>query len=198
MRTVSPTKLRRHSFDEQRQKKSVDANAPIRIKVLSLGSQYVGKSCVIKRYCEGRFVTKYISTVGVDYGVKPVSIDGKTVRVNFWDLSGRKEFLEIRNEFFKDTQACILVYDVSERGTFEDLPVWLAEAHNFGMARDLPVVVCANKVDKIRRVSEDEGRAWALNRGYAYFETSAASGANVSDMFHLLFRHALSYSDNRF
>ena len=74
-----------------------------RIKVLSMGSGGCGKSCLIKRFCEERFVSKYIATIGVDYGVKPIKLDGMDVRVNFWDLSGHQEFFEIRNEFYKDT-----------------------------------------------------------------------------------------------
>ena len=76
----------------------------LRIKVISMGDGGVGKSCVIKRYCEEKFVTKYISTIGIDYGVKPVMIKGQEVRVNFWDLSGHPEFFEVRNEFYRDTQ----------------------------------------------------------------------------------------------
>ena len=70
------------------------AVAPFRIKVLSMGSAGTGKSCLIKRYCEERFVSKYIATIGVDYGVKPVKVDQVDIRVNFWDLSGHKEFFE--------------------------------------------------------------------------------------------------------
>ena len=51
-----------------------------------------------------QFVTRYISTIGIDFGVKAVTIDGQTVKVNFWDLSGHPEFFEVRNEFYKDTQ----------------------------------------------------------------------------------------------
>ena len=88
-----------------------------RIKIVSLGSLGVGKTCLIKRYCEDRvmkstrstinksqFVSKYMSTIGIDYGVKQVTVNGKEVKVNFWDLSGHEEFVEIRNEFYKDTQ----------------------------------------------------------------------------------------------
>lgn len=60
--------------------------------------------CVIKRFCEEKFVSKYISTIGIDYGVKPIAVCGKEVRVNFWDLSGHPEFFDVRNEFYKDTQ----------------------------------------------------------------------------------------------
>ena len=58
--------------------------APTRIKIISMGSGGTGKSCIIKRFCEERFVSKYIATIGVDYGVKPVQVDGEDVRVNFW------------------------------------------------------------------------------------------------------------------
>jgi DnaJ family protein C protein 27 len=58
--------------------------APTRIKIISMGSGGSGKSCFIKRFCEKRFVTKYIATLGVDYGVKPVQVDGEDVLVNFW------------------------------------------------------------------------------------------------------------------
>jgi DnaJ homolog subfamily C member 27 len=88
----------------------------VRIKIISLGGLATGKSCLIKRFCEERFVSKYISTIGIDYGVKPVTVKGEHVRVNFWDLSGHPDFFEIRNEFYKDSQGGILVYDVSNRG----------------------------------------------------------------------------------
>lgn len=160
-----------------------------RIKILSIGTGACGKSCLIKRYCEDRFVNKYIATIGVDYGVKPVKIDGVEVRVNFWDLSGHQEFFEIRNEFYKDAQGCMLVYDVSSRESFEECDAWLAEATKYGLnLRDIPVTLCANKVDKKRVVSEEEGRSFAQSRGLSYFEMSAASGQNVAEMFDLLFQ----------
>ena len=164
----------------------------MRVKVLSMGPGASGKSCIIKRYCEEKFVQKYIATIGVDYGVKPVTIAGKQVRVNFWDLSGRPEFFEIRNEFYKDTQGALLVFDASERSSFETLEDWLKEASKFGMPRDLPVAVCANKVDKPRKVSEAEGRQWAASHKYDYFELSASTGANVPDVFECVFKKALA------
>lgn len=160
----------------------------LRIKVISMGGAAVGKSCLIKRYCEDRFVSKYIPTIGVDYGVKPVSAEGCDVRVNFWDLSGVAEFFEVRNEFYKDAQGCLLVYDAGMRESFESLDSWLAEAAKFGANyRDFPIALCANKIDKKRVVSEEEGRKYAAARGLAYFETSAQSGASVGDMFAHLF-----------
>ncbi|KDO22856.1 hypothetical protein SPRG_11993, partial [Saprolegnia parasitica CBS 223.65] len=187
----------------QRKKSSASNNATVeedaptsappvlRIKVISMGDGGVGKSCVIKRYCEEKFVAKYISTIGIDYGVKPVRIGGAEVRVNFWDLSGQPEFLEVRNEFYKDTQGGILLFDVSSRRSFEGLDAWLKEAAKFGGGK-FPCVVCGNKIDKIRVVSEDEGMAWARARGYEYYETSAQTGANIADAFHSLFMQVVT------
>ena len=64
----------------------------IRIKITSCGEGGVGKSCIIKRYCEEKFVTRYIATIGVDFGVKPIVVQDCDVKVNFWDLSGHQEF----------------------------------------------------------------------------------------------------------
>uniref|UniRef100_K3WMN4 Uncharacterized protein n=1 Tax=Globisporangium ultimum (strain ATCC 200006 / CBS 805.95 / DAOM BR144) TaxID=431595 RepID=K3WMN4_GLOUD len=159
----------------------------LRIKIISMGESGVGKSCVIKRFCEEKFVSKYISTIGIDYGVKPVLVQGEEVRVNFWDLSGLPEFLEVRNEFYKDTQGGILMFDVSSRKSFEALDSWLCEAARFGGGAKFPCILCGNKVDRMRVVTEDEARAYARTKGFAYFETSACTGVNINDAFHALF-----------
>ena len=64
-------------------------------------------------------MSKYISTIGIDYGVKPTKIKGRDVRVNFWDMSGSEAFFEVRNEFYKDASGALLVYDVSNKKSFE-------------------------------------------------------------------------------
>lgn len=103
-----------------------------------------------------------------------------------------QEFFEIRNEFYKEAQGVALIYDASARDTFEDLDSWIAEATKFGVSiNDIPVVLCANKVDKRRMVSEEEGRQYASTKGMRYFETSAMSGANVAEMFQDLFTLAV-------
>ncbi|KAG2863675.1 hypothetical protein PC119_g9608 [Phytophthora cactorum] len=137
----------------------------LRVKIISMGESGVGKSCVIKRYCEEKFVSKYISTIGIDYGVKPVMVNGAEVRVNFWDLSGLPEYLE----------------------SFESLDSWLREATKFGAGK-FPCILCGNKVDRPRVVSEDEARAYAQAKGFEYFETSACTGVSITEAFHSLFR----------
>ncbi|KAH7484753.1 DnaJ-like protein subfamily C member 27 [Phytophthora ramorum] len=164
----------------------------LRVKIISMGESGVGKSCAIKRYCEEKFVSKYISTIGIDYGVKPVMVNGAEVRVNFWDLSGLPEYLEVRNEFYKDTQGGILMFDVSSRRSFEYLDSWLREAAKFGAGK-FPCILCGNKVDRPRVVSEDEATAYAQSKGFEYFETSACTGVSISEAFHSLFRTVVKH-----
>ncbi|KAH9586243.1 Small GTPase [Trypanosoma melophagium] len=218
-----------------------------RIKIISLGSSGVGKSCIIKRYCEGRFVPKYIPTIGIDYGVKrvdvraPASIISSTstttakggkipVRVNFWDMAGAEEYVEIRNEFYAAAEGVLLVYDVTDMTSFNALEGWLKELEKYTntaqratgvdaviarpSSKSALVVVCANKVDdavegvnsnrnsnsnmnnsgsgsqvkgKRRVVSEAEGRRWAEEHGFKYYETSACTGMRVTEALETLF-----------
>ena len=107
-------------------------------------------------------------------------------------MSGLPEFFEIRNEFYKDSQGVLLVYDASARESFSELETWIAEAGKFGAnLRELTTVLCANKVDKKRLVSEEEGRQFASSKGFTYFETSASSGQNVNELFEHIFQAVL-------
>jgi len=159
-----------------------------RIKVISLGESGVGKSCLIKRYCEDKFVTKHVPTIGIDFGVKPVSIEGEAYRVNFFDMAGGSEYADIRNEFYKDAQGVILVFDVGSKPTLDALDQWLKEAKEFGM-RSPALVLCGNKAEnKKREVSDTDARRWAgAHGGMPYFETSAKEGENVAKAFEKVF-----------
>ncbi|XP_006515115.1 dnaJ homolog subfamily C member 27 isoform X1 [Mus musculus] len=121
----------------------------LRIKVISMGNAEVGKSCIIKRYCEKRFVSKYLATIGIDYGVTKVQVRDREIKVNIFDMAGHPFFFEVRNEFYKDTQGVILVYDVGQKDSFDALDSWLAEMKQelgpHGNMDNIVFVVCANK-----------------------------------------------------
>ena len=153
-----------------------------------MGEPAVGKSCLIKRFCEARFTQKHTPTIGIDYGVKPVQIGQTNLRVNFWDLAGPEQYKQVRTEFYKDAQGALLVFDVNSRDTYEALDKWLKEAREHG-ASNMVLAVCANKIDLGGRViSQGEARKWAVAHGAIYFETSAKDGTNVLEMFDSLFR----------
>lgn len=163
-----------------------------RIKILSMGDKQTGKSCLIKRYCEGKFEPNYIGTIGIDYGVKKVYVDQTELRVNFWDLSGDEHYLDVRNEFYKDSQGVILVYDVNLRETFDRLQKWLEEGKKYQLPNHIPIIVVGNKSDvNQRQVSYKEGENFALEKGYSFYETSSLTGDYVNEMFEHLFSEVL-------
>lgn len=165
-----------------------------------MGNAEAGKSCIIKRYCEKRFVNKYLATIGIDYGVTKVTLKERDIKVNIFDMAGHHLFYEVRNEFYKDTQGAILVYDVSNRASFEALDYWMEEmsneVSNKAEVDSIVVCVCANKIDLRRAVDESEGRLWADARGFHFFEVSALTGDGVNEMFETLFKGVVHTCEN--
>ncbi len=161
--------------------------------MVSLGDAHSGKSCLIKRYCEKKFVSKYISTIGVDFGVRQVpspEVSGLDLKVNFCDLAGDPNLFQVRREFHAGAQAAILVYDVTDANSFKSLPRWISE-HTAHGGTPCIVVLCANKIDEpasARTVSEAEGKKYAQANGFTYLETSAKTGQNVEQIFEAIFK----------
>ncbi|KAH9579582.1 DnaJ sub C member 27, variant 2 [Schistosoma haematobium] len=127
-----------------------EENKPIKVKIISMGDEDTGKTCLIKRFCEKRFVSKYLPTIGIDYGVFRTKVGNNELRVDIFDMSGNPSFYDIRNEFYKDTNGAILTFDVTNRKTFENLIRWVHELHfESGEANSVssPVIIlCGNKV----------------------------------------------------
>ncbi|KAL8619272.1 DnaJ subfamily C member 27 [Nucella lapillus] len=181
--------------------KSAKMKRPLRVKIISMGNAEVGKSCIIKRYCEKRFVSKYLATIGIDYGVTKVPVRDRDVKVNIFDMAGHPIFYEVRNEFYRDSQGAIIVFDVCNRTSFESLDFWVQEMRNEigdkSECDNIVICVCANKVDsRPRAVDEPEGRLWADSHGFHYFETSAQTGEGIGDMFQALFEGVVTTVDN--
>ncbi|XP_033629465.1 dnaJ homolog subfamily C member 27-like [Asterias rubens] len=154
------------------------------VKVIAVGTSAAGKTCIIKHFCEDKFSATYQPTVGVDYGFKIQKVKKEDLRVHLWDLSGQLEYSEVRNELYGGTHACILVFDVTNRNSFESLDFWLKETVRYGVGA-MHTVVVANKIDiKGKRViTPDEAAKWAASRKLKYYETSALSGEGIQKMF---------------
>ncbi|KAA0200226.1 DnaJ subfamily C member 27 [Fasciolopsis buskii] len=169
---------------------------PISIKLLTLGNAGTGKSCLIKRYCEKRFVSRYQPTIGIDYGVINATIRNKAVKVNIFDTSGDPVFFEVRNEFYRDCDGVLLVFDLKSRLSFDSLDKWLFEMKSELRSINNPLTarfcVCGNKVDQTQRiVSYFEASQWCANNSVPYFETSALTGHGVNDAINTLLESIL-------
>ncbi|CAF3302825.1 unnamed protein product [Rotaria sp. Silwood2] len=173
----------------------------LRLKIISLGNVNVGKSCLIKRYCEKRFIPKYMATIGIDYGVTRLRVRNYDIRMNIFDFSGHPLFYEVRNEFYRDVQGILLVFDLTSRRSFDTLEYWLCEMKkelnlNNGQKSSIIIFIVGNKNDLKRVVDENEAKIWANVRGYQYFETSAATGAGVQELFDSLFSALIDTNEN--
>ncbi|XP_016064552.1 PREDICTED: dnaJ homolog subfamily C member 27 isoform X2 [Miniopterus natalensis] len=134
--------------------------------------------------------------------VSRVQVRDREIKVNIFDMAGHPFFYEVRNEFYKDTQGVMLVYDVGQKDSFDALDAWLAEMKQdlgpHGNMENVVFVVCANKIDctKHRCVDESEGRLWAESKGFLYFETSAQTGEGINEMFQTFYASIVDLCEN--
>ncbi|ORZ35422.1 P-loop containing nucleoside triphosphate hydrolase protein [Catenaria anguillulae PL171] len=164
-----------------------------RYKVIAVGEPGIGKSCLIRRYCEQKFTSQYIATIGIDYGVRSVTLpEGRTVKINFWDMAGDRSYSLIRTDFYADTHGIFVFFDLTSWATFLTIPTWLDEIrkHMGPQAAMVAMVLIGTKGDLPNRVvNEHEARSFSNKHGFHdYFECSAQSGANVSQAFMSMFQ----------
>ncbi|RKP17904.1 P-loop containing nucleoside triphosphate hydrolase protein [Rozella allomycis CSF55] len=125
-----------------------------RLRILSLGDPMVGKSSLIKRYCEENFSPEYHPTIGIDYGVKDFSID--EFKADFFDTAGDDVYLEIRNEFYENINAFIIVFDLTSKKSFENVNKWMSELKRYNQTSHIKALgfLFGNKLDLGRAISK--------------------------------------------
>lgn len=153
------------------------------IKVLVEGDGGVGKTTLVKRYCDGTYFDGKM-TIGVGFEKKTLKIGEEEVTLMIWDFGGEERFREILPSFCKGANAALLVYDVSRRESFLNLKEWLELTRK--NAGDIPIILVGSKCDLERRVPEDEVRSFMSEHGILHFvETSAKNNINVEAAFEL-------------
>ena len=167
-------------------------------KVVIAGDGNVGKTSLVRRYCEGKFEASRVTTIGVDFQTKVVELPGGSVKLSIWDMAGQDRFQVVRSGFYRGSLGTALVYDVTEPGSLEHLGKWHQEIIEITPGQKFLVV--GNKVD-LERVSQAEvASAFAARITAPYLETSALTGDGVSEMFKTLATLASSHlpsSQNR-
>jgi small GTP-binding protein len=153
-------------------------------KFIIVGNSAVGKTCLLLRFDEDRFKVICDHTVGVTFSSKMVKIEGQDVKLQIWDTGGQEIFRSITRSYYRDSACAIIVYDITDKSSFDNVEEWIRDVRGLAPP-DCLLVVFGNKVDleERRAVPTDQGRDLADRNGLLFFETSAATGKNVTEAF---------------
>lgn len=163
----------------------------LQIKLLMIGDSAVGKTSLLLRYANDTFSSTFITTIGIDFKIKTIDLDGKRVKLQIWDTAGQEQFRTITRSYFRGAQGIVLVYDITDRGTFNSVRSWMSQIADHADAQVNRVLI-GNKCDHeaARQVSTEEGSRLADEYGVKFFETSAKNDINVNECFTTIAREA--------
>ncbi|KAK6625326.1 Ras- protein Rab-37 [Polyplax serrata] len=154
-------------------------------KVMLLGDSGVGKTCLLIRFRDGHFLSgNFISTVGIDFRNKIVTVDDTKVKLQIWDTAGQERFRSVTHAYYRDAHALLLLYDVTNKTSFDNIRAWLGEIRDYAQD-DVVIMLLGNKADcgPERVVRKEDGERLAKEYDVAFMETSAKTGLNVELAF---------------
>ncbi|CAI5696811.1 ras-related protein Rab-15-like isoform X2 [Oreochromis aureus] len=147
-------------------------------RLLMLGDSGVGKTCMLRRFTESDFDTTHISTIGIDFKMKTLEVDGTKVRVQIWDTAGQERYQTITKQYYRRAQGIIFVYDITDKLSFKHIAKWYT-------TQKMETILIGNKCDDSlrREVSKNQGTKLAGSYGMEFFETSASKNININESF---------------
>eukprot|EP00028_Trichosphaerium_sp_Am-I-7-wt_P000729 CAMPEP_0168520234 /NCGR_PEP_ID=MMETSP0405-20121227/7832_1 /TAXON_ID=498012 /ORGANISM="Trichosphaerium sp, Strain Am-I-7 wt" /LENGTH=203 /DNA_ID=CAMNT_0008541009 /DNA_START=620 /DNA_END=1231 /DNA_ORIENTATION=- len=175
----------------------MSARKKVLLKVIILGDSGVGKTSLMNQYVNKKFSNQYKATIGADFLTKEVMVDDRLVTMQIWDTAGQERFQSLGVAFYRGADCCVLVFDVNDAKSFENLDSWRDEFLIQAAPREpeaFPFVVLGNKIDleHQRVVSQKRAMAWCQSKGdIPYFETSAKEAINVEQAFQTVAKFAL-------
>jgi len=166
-------------------------------KVIAVGDGAVGKTSITLRFSTGTFRDSYIMTIGVDFAVKTIEVptkEGKKkVKLQIWDTGGQERFSYVRPLYYKGAMGGVIVYDVTQPESFDNIPKWFNEVKN--NRGSIPLLLVGNKVDlPDRKISAEQGTSMAKKHGVRYFEASAKTGESIERLFVELSKEMVDYA----
>lgn len=154
------------------------------LKILIIGESGVGKSSLLIRFTDDVFDPDIGATIGVDFKVKTITIDGNKLKLALWDTAGQERFRTLTPSYYRGAQGVILVYDVCSRQTFDKLTDWLNECETYATKQDVVKMLVGNKIDKTgREVTRQEGLQFAKRHSMLFIEASAKTKDGVECAF---------------
>lgn len=162
---------------------SISENNDINLKILILGDSSVGKTSLLLQYADGYFPTVYVATIGVEYKIKPININGTNLNLQIWDTAGQERFRSITQNFMKGADGIIYVYDITNKQSFDNLRTWIRESEE--TTEGFKKIIVGNKSDlEAERIVQKESlKKFCDDRHLTGLEASAKSGTNVKEIF---------------
>ena len=156
-------------------------------KILVIGETAVGKTCLLLRYTDNTFNVGHLATIGIDFKIKEVDIEGKNVKLQIWDTAGQERFKNITASYYRGGNGILVVYDITDRESFNNLNSWLIEIEK-SANKNVYKILIGNKCDleEKRAVTYQEGKDLADSNGMKFIETSAKTCQQVNEAFETL------------
>merc|ERR1719189_995090 len=153
-------------------------------KLLLIGDSGVGKSCLLLRFADDTYTESYISTIGVDFKIRTVELDGKTCKLQIWDTAGQERFRTITSSYYRGAHGIIIVYDVTDLESFDNVRQWLSEIDSYA-SETVNKLLVGNKCDLADKkvVDTDVASQFAESLEIPFLETSAKNSTNVEQAF---------------
>jgi len=154
------------------------------IKLLLIGDSGVGKSCLLLRFSDDSFTPSFITTIGIDFKIRTVELEGKRIKLQIWDTAGQERFRTITTAYYRGAMGILLVYDVTDEKSFANIRNWIRNIEQHA-SESVNKMLIGNKCDMSdkRVVDSERGKALADEYGIKFLETSAKSSINVEDAF---------------
>ena len=168
------------------------------LKFIMVGNPGVGKSTLIEKYINNRFVSQNDITIGVEYNYKIVNIDDKKIKIELWDTAGQERFNSIVRSYYRNAIAVFVVYDISNRLSYNAIPRWIRILDEVDSNIKFKVLI-GNKTDicTFAHVNKLEGEQVAKKFNFcAFYETSAKNGQNIENLFENLTKLIKEKLDN--
>ena len=164
-------------------KENNEEEEEIKIKIMLLGESQIGKTSFIQRYVKNNFNLSYITTVGIDFQLKQIKMNNKSIKLQIWDTAGQERFKNITKSYFHSSDGFIVGYDITSRLSCTNVSTWLNEI-NDNAPEEIQKILIGNKCDlNEREVTTEEGQKLAEENGMKFFETSAKNDINVKETF---------------
>lgn len=153
-------------------------------KLLLIGDSGVGKSCLLLRFADDTYTESYISTIGVDFKIRTIELDGKTIKLQIWDTAGQERFRTITSSYYRGAHGIIVVYDTTDQESFNNVKQWLQEIDRYA-CENVNKLLVGNKCDLTHKkvVDYQTAKEYADSLGIPFLETSAKNATNVEQAF---------------